>query len=304
MWNTITGQEKVISKLKSVYSSGKVAHAYLFRGLDGVGKDAVAVEFAKLLNCTDVQDGDNACGVCANCKKVSSLKTDLLQLICALPSGKSEQTGSNPLETLSGADFDLYLEQLNIKAANPYHRINLPGANNIRINSIRDLVSRIYLSSQKDAKKVFIISEAEKMKPEGANSLLKVLEEPPKNSVIILTSSKANSLPPTIAGRCQNISFEPLNEEQLKTKLIEAALGYTIKEIELASKLSFGSYSRSLELLEIGINDIRETVLAFLIATLKNDFAEMVLISRNMGSKADKDKLRHFLFFMNAWFRI
>ena len=80
-------------------------------------------------------------------------------------------------------------------------------------------------------------------------------------------------------------------------------MGYTIKEIELASKLSFGSYSRSLELLEIGINEVRENVLAFLIATLKNDYAEMVLLSRNMGSKTDKDKLRHFLFFMNAWFR-
>ena len=206
MWNTITGQEKVISKLRSAYSSGKVAHAYLFRGTDGIGKDAVAVEFARLLNCTDVQDADSACGVCANCKKVSSLKTDLLQLICALPSGKSEQTGSNPLESLTGVDFDLYLEQLNIKAANPYHRINIPGANNIRINSIRDLVSRIYLSTPAGTKKVFIISEAEKMKQEAANSLLKVLEEPPKNSVIILTTSKVNSLPATIAGRCQNIS--------------------------------------------------------------------------------------------------
>src|SRR5437667_6489381 len=99
MWDKITGQEKVIEKLKSVYKGGKVAHAYLFKGMDGVGKDAVAVEFAKLLNCTNVQSGDNACGECDNCHKAASLKSDLLQFICALPSGKSEQTGSNPLET-------------------------------------------------------------------------------------------------------------------------------------------------------------------------------------------------------------
>jgi DNA polymerase-3 subunit delta' len=303
MWNKITGQEKVIDKLKSVYKNGKVAHAYLFKGMDGVGKDAVAIEFARLLNCTNVQPGDNACGECENCRKAASLKSDLLQFICALPSGKSEQTGSNPLESLTGTDFDLYLEELNMKAANSYHRISLPNANNIRINSIRDLVSRIYLSSPKGTTKVFIISEAEKMRQEAANSLLKVLEEPPKNSVIILTTSKVSSLPSTIAGRCQNISFEPLSEEQIKSKLIDSASGYSMKEIELASKLSFGSYTRSLELLEMGINEIRETVLAYLIATLKNDYAEMVLISRNMGTKSDKDKLRHFLFFMNAWFR-
>ena len=303
MWKNITGQEKVISKLKSVYRNGKVPHAYLFKGLDGIGKDAVTIEFAKLLNCTNVQNGDEACDVCDNCKKIASFKSDLFRFICALPSGRSEQTGSDPLESLSGTDFDLYLEQLNQKAADPYHRISLPNANNIRINSIRELVSKIYLASSSNSRKVFLISEAEKMRQEAANSLLKVLEEPPRRSVIILTTSKVSSLPATIIGRCQNISFEPLTEEQVKNKIISNGAGYAVSEIELASKLSFGSYTRALELLEIGITQIRESVLDYLVATLKDDYAGMVLISRNMGTKSEKDKLRHFLFFMNAWFR-
>jgi len=303
MWKNITGQEKVITKLKSVYKNGRVPHAYLFKGLDGIGKDAVAIEFAKLLNCTNVQNGDEACDVCDNCKKIASFKSDLFRFICALPSGRSEQTGSDPLESLSGADFDLYLEQLNQKAADPYHRVSLPNANNIRINSIRELVSKIYLASSSNSTKVFLISEAEKMRQEAANSLLKVLEEPPRRSVIILTTSKVSSLPATIIGRCQNISFEPLTEEQVKNKIISNGAGFAVSEIELASKLSFGSYTRALELLEIGITQIRESVLDYLVATLKDDYAGMVLISRNMGTKSEKDKLRHFLFFMNAWFR-
>ena len=48
MWNNITGQNNVIEKLKSIYKSGRVAHAYLFHGMDGTGKDAAAIEFAKL----------------------------------------------------------------------------------------------------------------------------------------------------------------------------------------------------------------------------------------------------------------
>jgi DNA polymerase-3 subunit delta' len=303
MWKNITGQDKVIAKLKSVFKNGRVAHAYLFKGLDGIGKDAVAIEFAKLLNCTNIQNGDEACDNCENCRKISSFKSDLFQFICALPAGRSEQTGADPLESLTSTDFDLYLEQFNIKANDPYHRIVLPNANNIRINSIRDLVSRIYLASGNNTRKVFLISEAEKMRQEAANALLKVLEEPPRKSVIILATSKVNSLPATIIGRCQNISFEPLSEQQVKNKLINYGGGYPVDEIELASRLCNGSFTRALELLSLGINNIRESVLSYLVATLKDDYAEMVLISRTIGSKNDKDKLRHFLFFMNAWFR-
>ena len=303
MWASVKGQGKVTGRLKAIFSSSRVAHAYLFKGLDGTGKDAAAVEFARLLNCTDVQNGNEACGKCSNCRKVSSLKSDLFRVVCALPSGRSEQPGSDPLESLSAADFELYLEQLELKAADPYHRINIPNANNIRINSIRDLVSRIYMASAKGSKKVFLISEAEKMKQEAANALLKVLEEPPRNSVLILTTSKVSSLPSTIAGRCQNISFEPLGIDEVKEMLVDRASGHKMAEIELAARLSMGSYTRALELLEIGISEIRESVISFLVAAVKDNYADTVLISRTLGTKNDKDRLRHFLFFMNTWFR-
>jgi DNA polymerase III gamma/tau subunit len=61
MWKNIIGQEKVIEKLKSVFRSGKVAHAYLFHGISGTGKDAASVELAKLLNCNNIQNKNEAC---------------------------------------------------------------------------------------------------------------------------------------------------------------------------------------------------------------------------------------------------
>jgi DNA polymerase III subunit delta' len=302
MWSNITGQDAVIKKLISVYKSGKVPHAYLFHGVSGTGKDAMAIEFAKLLNCTNIQNSDEACDKCDNCKKIASLRSEYLQLISALPAAKSDETDSSPVEKLSGDDFKSYMEQLQMKSENPYHHISLESANNIRINSIRDLVSKIYLSTPAGNKKVFIISEAEKMRQEAANALLKVLEEPPKNSVIILTTSKLNSLPQTIIGRCQNIHFEPLTNEQIHAKLSETT-EYSKKQIEIASKLSFGSYTRATELLEMGIEDIRNTAIEYLISLLKNDYAEMVLICRNVTAKNDKEKTKYFLFFLNIWFR-
>src|ERR1051325_919318 len=193
MWNNVAGQEKVKEKLKAIRKSGKIGHAYIFHGIEGTGKDASAIEFAKLLNCQNPVN-DEPCDKCINCKNISKLRSELFNVICAIPAGRSDSGDSDPVEKLSPADFENYLEQMELKSKNPYHKINIPNANNIRIDSIRELVNKIYLTSGKHTK-VFLITEADKMKAEAANSLLKVLEEPPKQSVLILTTSKLNSLP-------------------------------------------------------------------------------------------------------------
>lgn len=302
MWKNISGQSDAIDKFRSVYKSGKIGHAYLFEGTQGTGKDAAAIEFAKLLNCTNVQNGDEACDVCESCQKISSFRSEYFKLICALPAPKADDSETDPIEKLTGSDYDEYMEQMQKKSENPYYHINLTGANNIRINSIRDLVSKIYLSTPAGIVKVFVISEAEKMRQEASNALLKILEEPPKKSVIILTTSKINSLPQTIIGRCQRIHFEPLTEDQITEKLGEFS-GFPEKQIRLAARLSLGSYTRAHELLEAGIEEIRSTALDFLVSMLKSDFAQVVMISRSVSAKNDKDKTRQFLFFLNIWIR-
>lgn len=306
MWIDIIGQEKVIEKLKTAFSNNRVAHAYLFYGNEGTGKDAAAIEFAKLLNCLNPVNGSEACDKCENCIKISGFRSEYFKLICAMPAGRSDQSDSDPIEKLPAADFDAYMEQLSLKSKNPYYRINIPNANNIRINSIRDLISKAYLSSGRNRKKVFVISEADKMKQEASNALLKILEEPPRNSVLILTTSKHNALPQTVIGRCQNIPFEPLPEELITKRLMlqpDIKNNYTSDEISIASKLSMGSYSKAAELLELGITAIRDTALKFLISILKNEYSEIVSIIRSMASKNNKDKLKYLLFFLNVWFR-
>ncbi len=302
MWKNITGQETIIEKLKSFFSSGKIAHAYLFYGTEGVGKDAAAIEFAKLLNCKNVKNGNEACDECESCKKISSFRSEYFQLICALPAGKSDDSESDPIEKLAAADFDAYMEEFRLKSGNPYHHISLANANNIRISSIRDLVSKIYLSAPAGTKKVFLISEADKMRQEAANALLKILEEPPKDSVIILTTSRIDSLPKTIMGRCIRLHFEPLTNVQIGNKLTQNG-SYGKKEIELVSHLSLGSYTRAIELLEIGAEEIRNDVIQYLLSLLKDNYAETVLISRNITAKNDKEKTKYFLFLLNIWLR-
>src|SRR4030095_8096507 len=113
---------------------------------------------------------------------------------------------------------------------------------------------------------------------------------------------KINSLPQTIVGRCQKIHFEPLTPKQISSKL-EETTSYSKKDIELASRISSGSYNRALQLLEMGIKELRDSVLEFLVSVLKNEYADSVLIARNITAKNDRDKTRFFLYLLSTWFR-
>lgn len=306
MWNKIIGQTEVIEKLKAIYFSNKIAHAYLFTGSDGVGKEAVAIEFAMLLNCPNATDTAEACGKCSSCKKISGFKSEYFQFICPMPAGKGEDKDEDPIESLSTADFELYLEELQAKAANSYHRISLPNANYIRINSIRTITRKISLSAAEGAVKFFLLAEADKMRAESANALLKVLEEPPDDSILILTSSKYASLPQTITGRCQRIHFKELDSESIRKKLTNDELiagKFSSDEIELACSLSNNSYTKTTELLSIGVKEFRNDVVKYLLALLSEKHSEIVAISRKVAGRNKKELVRAFLFLLAVWIK-
>ncbi len=98
------------------FKAEKSLTAYIFYGNEGVGKDAAAIEFAKLLNCDEPVNGNEACDKCKNCIEINSFKSSLLKYIIALPSGRNEtDDDSNPLEKLDKEDFLNYLNQTEAK---------------------------------------------------------------------------------------------------------------------------------------------------------------------------------------------
>ncbi len=80
MWKNVIGQKSAVEKLKTAYNTGKAAHAYIFYGMAGVGKDAAAIEFAKLMNCLSPVNGDEACDKCENCIKISEFKSEFFNI--------------------------------------------------------------------------------------------------------------------------------------------------------------------------------------------------------------------------------
>ncbi|HLY22120.1 MAG TPA: DNA polymerase III subunit delta' [bacterium] len=198
----LIGQRDARAVLQGALRSGCVAHAYLFVGPEGVGRRAAALAFAQALLCaTGFNDmvagesadrrsagGDDACGTCAACRKVAAGAHPDLRIIA--PGGRTE----------SGAERRA-----------------------VGIEQIRDLKREASYPPYEARWKVFIIEDAEAMRAEAANSLLKVLEEPPAQSVIILISESASALLPTIVSRSQIVRFTFVPAAEIAAALTERA---------------------------------------------------------------------------------
>jgi DNA polymerase-3 subunit delta' len=299
-WDRIIGQSRVKDLLRRTLASKRVAHAYLFFGGEGVGKDAAAIEFARALNCQT--KNVDPCGECNSCRKIELLQHPNLKLIFPLPIGKNEKSGDDPVEVLSDDQVSAVQEQLRLKAQNPYHRISVPKANFIKINSVRDLRRDAALSTFEGGKKVFLLSNAETMNAEASNSLLKTLEEPSSDSLFILTVSQKEQLLETIISRCQLIQFDPLGDQEIRASLISRE-HVEPEQASLIARLARGSYGVALEMLSVDIVAQRQEVVQFLRLVLGSLKAPLATDIERIGTLGDRGAVERWLKMLEVWLR-
>lgn len=261
-WDRVIGQEHAKDLLRRAVKAGHVAHAYLFEGPAGVGKDALAIEIARALNCMN-PDGSGACGICASCKRMETLQHPNVRIIFALPAGKGEKTGDDPLKGLTEEQMESVQEAVSRKARDPYYRISIPKSTFIKVNSIREIRRLASLTSAGPGRKIFIILNAEEMNAEASNSLLKTLEEPPGDTVLLLTTSRREQLLPTIVSRCQVIRCEPLTESDIADALVSRD-GIAREEAAVMARLANGSYGDARALASEDMLRMRTEVVQFL----------------------------------------
>ncbi|MDR3195606.1 MAG: DNA polymerase III subunit delta' [Endomicrobium sp.] len=221
MFENILGQQKVKKILSSQIKGGKIAHAYIFMGQDGVGKRLMASELAKVLNCTTsdfLKGGDGSCEVCASCEKV----------------GK----GIHP-----DVHFIDFAKQAELEDG------ELGKQKIIKIETIRYMQKEVFTKTHEGKWKVFVIEPAEKMNTAAANSLLKTLEEPPENTIIILVARHKETIPKTIISRSQTLFFQPLSADIISARLMLNCSLDSKKAKEIA-ELSEGSLENAKNLIE------------------------------------------------------
>ncbi|HEY9166969.1 MAG TPA: DNA polymerase III subunit delta' C-terminal domain-containing protein [Candidatus Kryptonia bacterium] len=286
-WDKVIGQERVKGLLKQLISSARIPGALLFDGPEGIGKDATAIELAKTLNCE--RGANEACEECTSCKQAAALQHPNIHLVFPLPRGEGETKDDGPLDKLDEKAIKKIREELAQKARDPYHAMSVPKAQIIKISSIREVIREDALSLFQRGRRVVIVMQAHEVGTESANALLKVLEEPSPGTLFILTTSKRSALLPTIVSRCQTMRFDLLSEKEIAEALVERH-STDRADAKLKARLSGGSYSKAVELLETETLEIRDEALDILRDIAVSNYSLMA--SRALKALETKDAVR------------
>ena len=292
------GQARVKDLLRQAIASKRIAHAYLFVGPAGIGKDALALEFARVLNCT--AGGTDACGECGSCRAMETLQHPEFHLVFPLPVGKGEEKGDNPLEKLTPEQIGEIREEIRLKAEDPYHRIEVAKATVIKINSIRDIKRVASLSTAAGGRKVFAVLQADNMQAEGANALLKTLEEPLGDTVLLLTATDRDALLPTIVSRCQTMACDLLQEDDVAAALVSRD-GADPVIARLAAQMANGSYEVARSFLSEEVQEQRGQVVEFLRTILGRTRTDLAAFVDAIALPNDRPELERWLRLLGIW---
>ncbi len=267
-WHGLEGHDLWVERFRRAVAQGRLAHAFLFVGPEGIGKRRFALLVAKALLCQKHAPEElNPCHDCRSCLLIEAgSHPDLF--VVAKPEDKSEF----PVELLIG---------------DREHR-GQEGA-------CRALALKPVLG----ARRILIIDDADYLNPESANALLKTIEEPPPGALIILIATSAARQLPTIRSRCQLVQFRALPREAVTRKLLE--LGYVQSEAQ-ASKIADmagGSIGRAITLVELDVLRLREEVASALKGLPQSlpTLLEKMLQFAEKGSSSAEAKARVRLLF-------
>lgn len=293
----IIGQEKAKVILSNIFTSRRVPHAFLFFGPEGTGKFFTAIEFLKLVNSN--LEGDPAG---KQLKVLSSLSEPALKLIFPLPRGKSETGDDSAYDKLPQDVIETITEQIGALAKNPYHKISVPGANTIKISSIRDIKKFTNFSNENGFKKGVIILDADQMADEAQNALLKSLEEPPEDVIFFLITSNKDKLLPTIHSRCWQVKFNPLTNEEVKEILIKH-FGIEEPKSKLLASFSDGSLKNAIDLMKYDLDSILLTAIQTIRFSLARKFYMANKAIEEGIDLNDKEHVRFFIAAILKWLK-
>jgi len=244
------GQPRVEAHLEGLLERGRAAGTFLFDGPPGSGKEAVAVELGRLLNC---ERPSSPCPArppftragakqpaerCVSCRKFDLLQHPDLLFVFPVP----VDTWDEPMVNKESGRSDTLGRILQEKARNPYFRADdFERPASIQAEVLRDKVLSAAYNRPVEARvKTIVLSEIDSITRDSANILLKTLEEPPANCLLVLTTAVPQRILPTILSRSQRVHFVPLDPQWMEPRLA-ALSGAAAKDVRFAVAMSQGS---------------------------------------------------------------
>ena len=250
-WDTIIGQSLQVNILKKSLAADRLAHAYLFSGPEGIGKEAVAFELAKQLNCSQLSPDPKkgSCDICESCLQATAFLHPNIEYVFPVESVLLDQIDPSKSENKkfseAKARYEALIEQ---KKRNPYFTPAMERSMAILTEQVSDLQQKAAFMPSGGGRKVFIISQAEKLNQSAANKLLKLLEEPPKHVLFILVSSRPESILPTIRSRCQILKFSRIKPAEMEAWLSAACPAADEDILRFIVNASRGNLEKALDL--------------------------------------------------------
>jgi len=260
-FSTLLGNDRIKMLLQRAVTEGRIGQSLLMAGPRGVGKYQFAVALAQALNCEQVTNGE-ACGTCVPCRKIARNEHADVRTIL-------RESQDPSIKRESKSQF-------------------------IKIEQTRAMSEQAQFRPYEGRRRVFIIDDAEWLRREAANSLLKTLEEPPETSLIILITPKPFVLLDTIRSRCLMLSFAPLTTVDIEQHLQQ--IEKSRDEARLRARLASGSIGRAIEIDLAEYREMRDTLLE-LVETLafSHNSAKLLSGAEYLGRKLEKDDFERYL---------
>lgn len=289
----VIGQEDTKRRLLAEVNEGRIPHAQLFCGQEGVGKLPLAIAYARYISCTQRGETD-ACGTCPSCVKFNKLvHPDVHFVFPIVKKGKKEVCD------------DYISEWRSFVCEHPYFNLNhwleaMDAENSQAIIYAREsdeITKKLSLKSSEGGFKITIVWLPEKLHNVCANKLLKLLEEPPEKTIFLLVSEAPDLILPTILSRTQRINLPKVDETTI-AQMLQTKYGILPAESQNIAHLANGNVVKALE--AIHLNEDNRTFFELFVSLMRLSYQrkirEMKLWSEQvagMGRERQKSFLEY-----------
>ena len=273
------GNSEVVRRLREILARDHFPHAVILAGARGSGKYTLALMLARAMNCLEppVTDGlPDFCGHCSNCTRFA-LAQDLDARFAEAVEARENLRETDKKETRI---FVQTHPDLLVIPPDPPQMM-------IKVDQVRHVIQRIYYRPAEARESVYIFTGSAFMK-EAANSLLKVLEEPPEFATIFLLTENAGELLPTIRSRSANFTLGAISSAELESHLAKLRPDWNPRQRALVARLSEGAIGRALSFDLEGYVSARANALIMLKSALgAGDHSELFKTTETYRPGAD-----------------
>lgn len=236
-FRSFLGNEATVRQMQESAASGRLPHAILLSGPRGAGKYSLAIALAQTLNCLDPQTFNglpDACDVCHNCTRIAAA-LDLDARVAEAVEAREDLRDADRKDTRI-----LIQTHPDVLVVPPD-----PPQNLVKVSQVRSLIHNAQRAPSEGKDKIYIFPTA-KLMNEAANSLLKVLEEPPEYAHLLLLAENPSDLLPTIRSRCSQVRLHAVPLEALEKILGERHPEWPPARRTLVARLAEGTIGRTI----------------------------------------------------------